>query len=75
MVLYNIILLIALWLVCGLWASGRAFAYFQGKYPSLAKIQHGRDRSWSYMWGMSGGPFAVLVSLCDHKGGYGLKFK
>jgi hypothetical protein len=75
MLLYNIIMIIALWLTCGLWASGRAFAFYQGNWPSLAKRSHSKDMARSYKWGMGGGPLSLLISLCDQRGGYGVKFK
>jgi hypothetical protein len=74
MIIYNIIMFVALWLVCGLYASAKSFAYFQGKYTLIAKESYYKDIKWCLGWGVGFGIIAFCVSLFMAKG-YGLKFR
>ena len=58
-----IALIVVGWLVCGVYAWGTEFAYFQGAYPTIAKENYREDLKFAVGLGLLGGPLAALVSL------------
>jgi hypothetical protein len=66
-------MIIALWLVCGVYASAKSFAYFQGEYSLIAKEGYYSDLKFCSLWGFGFGPIALIASLFSARG-YGLKF-
>lgn len=64
----------AIWVLSGTLAYGFTFAYFQGRYPMLAKKEEATDRATALSMAVWG-PFGLVVAV--ERGGwrYGLKYK
>lgn len=62
------------WIVCGVLTYGITFAYFQKKYPIIARESYREDMGIAVFYGLLGpiGLFVILVSSGFAK--YGLKF-
>jgi hypothetical protein len=74
MIILAIVLGVLTWVGCGVLASGLHFAYFQRKYPSIAKATYANNRREARLWALAG-PIALLVMLCHGGTKYGLKFR
>lgn len=66
-------LLGAFWVLCGVFAYGLNFAYFQRKYPELARVNYFDDLLQAFFSFMLG-PISLLVEIKNYEG-YGLKWK
>ena len=63
-------------IMCGVLQAGINFAYFQGKYPTLAEEGYRSDLGFAYGLGLLFGPLALLVSVfMSGFAQYGVKFK
>jgi hypothetical protein len=58
-----LLILIILWILCGIVAAGIHYAYFQRRFPSLANEMRERDILHAYSWAIYG-PVGLIVSLC-----------
>ena len=63
-----------IWIVCGVWAYGLTFGYFQGRWPVLTKSMEGGHRILALNIAI-GGPFGVCFVLWEGGIQYGLKFR
>ena len=71
-----LILVILVWIACGVFAYGLTFAYYQGKYPGLAAEDYMSDRIFALIPAVCGvvGLFASLI--CTNFGReYGLRWR
>lgn len=62
-----VIFSLLVWFICGVVATGVAFAYFAGKYPDNRR----GNLAFAWCWGLLGGPFSLCMSLplsgfCKH---------
>ncbi len=64
----------AIWIVCGVWAYGLTFGYFQGKWPNIAKGFESLHRRLALTIAV-GGPLGVGFALWEGGTKYGLKFR
>lgn len=72
-----LILFIMFWGVCGVLSYGLGFAYWQRKWPNLAKEDYEHDRRWSAFLALLG-PFTLIAYFVNagYSGGkYGFKWK
>ncbi len=69
-------LLVLCWVIGGILMYGYSFAYWQGKYPTTAKIVYWLDMCYSIITGLFF-PIFLLVILIERKNifRYGLKFR
>ena len=70
-----ILLVLIIWLICGILTYGITFAYMQEEYPLVAEIGYEADRNFAILLGICG-PIGLLVSF--FRSGFakhGLKFK
>ena len=67
-----VILAIAAWIVCGVFAYGFTLAYFQLEFPG-AKSK-GSDTAFAALFGALG-PIGLIVALSNHGSKYGLLWK
>lgn len=58
-----LLLLIGLWLLCGLLSYGWSLAYFLAKYPLIAEKWYWRTVGFSLVWGFLYGPISVFILL------------
>lgn len=57
-------IIILIWVACGLVAAGGSNAHFRGRYPSLNSISDRRETlGFSLIWGLIGGPIALLACV------------
>lgn len=63
------LLIAAAWVACGIASAGFDFAYFQGKYPTIAKESRLEDLGQALLLGIITGPVALVVAFC--LGGFG----
>jgi len=57
-----IILIIALWFICGVGGAGFIYAAAQGEFPSLAKRNKRSDAGWALAMGLFG-PLTLLIGF------------
>ena len=67
------ILILAIWILCGIIGSGIYLAYFQKKWPSLAEENYNRNVSHSLILILFG-PIALFVALGSYGTKYGIMF-
>ncbi len=66
------IVIVAVWILCGVIAYGRTFAHFQRKYPTLAAEYVDEDQIFALAMAAIG-PFGLLISLI--MGRHGMMFR
>ncbi len=54
---------VVLWVACGIGAAGLSFAYFQGKYPTIAATNRRADLGNALMMGLVFGPIALFAEF------------
>lgn len=59
----TIALIIAAWLACGIGGAGFCFAYFQGRYPTLAARDRREDLGNACLVAMFG-PLGLVIAFC-----------
>ena len=64
-----ILIVIELWVLCGIAAAGFAFAFWQGKFELIAESNRREDLGYALMFGLTFGPLALLISF--FAGGFG----
>lgn len=69
-----ILIIIAIWIVCGVLAYGFDFAYWQRHYPSLADRDRKADRFNALMTGCLG-PIGLIAIFLQGGHKHGMKFK
>lgn len=62
------------WTICGVFAYGGTFAYFQRNWPLLARDQYWMDMIFSLFIGL-GGPAGLLPTVVLSQFRHGLKFR
>lgn len=67
--------LIAGWIGCGILAYGATFAYFQGRFASIAHLCRTGDRIFAIFIGILGPIGLLLATILGVFFRYGLKFK
>lgn len=55
------IICIVIWVVCAILSAGIEFAYWQGKYPEIAKDEYQEDLGVSLLRGMTMGPISLIM--------------
>lgn len=60
-----LILIVLLWIGCGILEAGFMFAYLQKQYPLIAKIDYCEDKDFALSIILFG-PFGLLVDVLDH---------
>jgi hypothetical protein len=65
---------VVVWVCCGVWASGRTFAYFQDEYPELAKEYYKSDLMNARLVILFG-PFVVPAILLICRPSHGWRWK
>ena len=70
-----ILLGIGIWVVCSVLSYGLSFAYFQRKYPALAKRDYKKDMLTCAFWSLFG-PMSIVAMIINIRSfKYGLKFR
>jgi len=64
----SIIGIVLAWLLCGFLAMGKIYAYFQRKYPRLARKNRRGDRIMAVAW-LLFGPCSLIVAMINGEGG------
>lgn len=64
------IVIIAVWIFCGVVAYGRTFAHFQRQFPNVGSVDE--DRTFAMMFAATG-PFGMVISLLMGK--HGMMFR
>lgn len=62
------------WACCGAFAYGLTLAYFQRKYPMLARAAYAEDVRFALLMGVTG-PFGLLASVIKGGWRYGIKWR
>ena len=66
---------IGIWVVCSVLSYGLSFAYFQRKYPMLAKRDYRRDMLVCVVISLVG-PMSLILTLINFRSfKYGMKFR
>lgn len=60
------VIVLAVWLICGIFNAGVAYAYFQGQYPTIAQKMRGSNAVFALYMGIFG-PTGVPVSVFGSK--------
>jgi len=68
-----LILLLAVWVICGVLEYGLCFGFFQREYPILAEEDRGDDKRRAFIAAMSG-PIGLLSSLLLGHYKHGFKY-
>ncbi len=77
----RILIIAVIWLSLGFVTYGWSFAYYQGKYPSLAERSYKKDMAFCMIAGFIGGPFSLagysanVLMRGDIPWEYGFKIK
>ena len=72
--MYIEILIIGVWVACGIVSYGYNFAYYQREYPSLAEKEYKRDMMVCIFLSVFG-PINLLVMMDSDEYRHGIKFK
>lgn len=70
----TLILIVLFWVVCGFFAYGKTFAYFQRKYPLIAAMDEESDRAFALLMAITG-PVGLIVALLKSEHGMGWRWK
>jgi uncharacterized membrane protein YedE/YeeE len=60
--IYGIVFGVVFWLACGVYAAGAEFAYFQGRFPMLAKEDYRTDLGTAFLIGLLFGPIGAVCA-------------
>lgn len=59
----TVVLIVGGWIACGIACAGFNFAYFQGKWPTLAAAHYCEDLSLAIGLGLIFGPIGLVCEL------------
>ena len=67
------LLLVGIWIICGIIHYGISLAFYQREWPSIAEETYNRDVSMVFFMSLFG-PIALLAALLNKEVGHGIKF-
>ena len=70
-----IIILLTIWIVCGIITYSIAFAWFQGELPTLSERYYREDMGCAILVGILGPVALILVFLVSGLAEHGFKWK
>ena len=73
--IFSIAAVITLWVVCGVFAYGRVFAYFEGEYAQIACPGHTKENKEMALLAGLLGPVGLIVTFTSGCCGHGLKWR
>ena len=63
------LLILTIWIICGLLAYGRTFAHFQRAWPSFAREDRESDALFAMGFALAG-PIGLIAALCRFRHGF-----
>ncbi len=72
--IYIIIMIVAIWVICGVFTYGLSFAYVQKEFSTIAERDYKKDKRYALYLGLLG-IFSLIVVLFTNGIKHGLKFK
>jgi len=69
------VLILTVWVACGILAAGYTFAYFQGEYADHAEFTRRADQRFATMMGLSGPIGLGVAYFAGRRGRYGWRLR